>query len=572
MFDKLLKPGEAAKAGDGIDTAQAARLLLAEDGPMDRHADAIALVRKNGEIVAANRAAHALPDVLGRRKGLAAAITRALKEREPVKETLSVKVSSDADGTFEFTVLPLETGAGALVIGRDVSMERSLRDALVESRRRYKDLVELSSDFAWETAADGTFVFVSPAGALGYDADDLVQHRPEEFLDSSIQYIGALPFGTRAPVSDVDVWCRRRDGESACLLTSAVPISNDDGVWTGARGVCRDVTRTREREAALALAQTRKQLLAHVIRSVRDEIDPAAMLATAASATAHALGAPYCRIYRLSQKDGFEVAAEFGTPTVDDGFETPILDRARAAMDTVTGIEFDNCVLCVPTVYQKAINGAVLVARDTGAGPWLDEERALAADVAGQLAVAFEQIQNQAQLEALSRTDELTGLLNRRAFYAELRERLSRSAAGALFFVDLDNFKLVNDTHGHQRGDEALTAVAELLTGFSRAGDLVARFGGDEFALWFERMDVEAASRRAQDLLDESKVLSRFSGDPARPLGLSVGVAVHDPDVLVEAVTALTDRADAAMYRVKHDGKGGFVLADAQDQPAEAMR
>ena len=576
MFDKLLNSTQSTKDGAGIDAAQAARLLLTEGGPMDLLADPIALVKKNGEIVAANRAARALTEVIGRRKALAPSVAKALDGNEPVKETLSAATAAEAEAMFEFTVLPLATGAGAIVVGRDVSMERSLRDALVESRRRYKDLVELFQRLCLGNRP-GRQVRVRLAGRR----DGVRRRRPRlstgrrssSIRRSSISARCPSVRGRRCPTSMSGVCART--GESACLLTSAVPISNDGGVWTGTRGVCRDITRARHRDAALALAQTRKQLLAHIIRSVRDEIDPAAMLATAASATAHALGAPYCRIFRLNQKDGFEIAAEFGMPTVDADFETPILDRVRTEMDIVTGIEFDNCVLCVPTIYQKALNGAVLIARDTGAGPWSDEERALAADVSGQLSVAFEQIQNHAQLEVLSRTDELTGLLNRRAFYGELHERLSRSAAGALFFVDLDNFKLVNDTHGHHRGDEALIAVSELLTGFSRPGDLVARFGGDEFALWLERMDGDTVSRRAHDLLGQSRSLSQYSGDPARPLGLSVGVAVHDPDTCTETVTGLTDRADAAMYRIKHDGKGGFVLAEAPEAaqaPAEAVR
>jgi hypothetical protein len=68
------------------------------------------------------------------------------------------------------------------VLARREALDRNLREALVDSRRRYKDLVEVSSDFAWEIGADGAFVFVSPGGALGWQASDLVGQRPQDFL------------------------------------------------------------------------------------------------------------------------------------------------------------------------------------------------------------------------------------------------------------------------------------------------------------------------------------------------------------------------------------------------------
>jgi len=139
---------------------------------------------------------------------------------------------------------------------------------------------------------------------------------------------------------------------------------------------------------------------------------------------------------------------------------------------------------------------------------------------------------------------------------------------GVLFYVDLDNFKAVNDVHGHTRGDEALIALADLLVTQTRPGDLVARLGGDEFAMWLDRTDTAAARKRASGLIAASKGLRVFSGAPDKPLGISVGVAVFDAGGETEAVAALMARADAAMYEIKHGGKSGYVIADAA-APAE---
>lgn len=148
------------------------------------------------------------------------------------------------------------------------------------------------------------------------------------------------------------------------------------------------------------------------------------------------------------------------------------------------------------------------------------------------------------------RADEMTGRLNRRAFLADLADRTARAAGGgsggALFYVDLDNFKAVNDVHGHQRGDEALIALSDLLVLKSRPGDLVARLGGDEFAMWLDRTDEKAAVKRAKDLLDASQGLRIFSGSPDKLLGISVGVAVLEGGS-DEQVGELTARADSAM-------------------------
>jgi diguanylate cyclase (GGDEF)-like protein/PAS domain S-box-containing protein len=390
--------------------------------------------------------------------------------------------------------------------------------ALVDSRARYKALVELSSAFAWETGPDGCFAFVSPRGVLGFTAEELVGRQPQTFM---IGTPSASPFATREAVDDAIVWWRRKNGGEACLSVTAMPLERD-GHWRGARGVCRDVTAERAFEDALARARHREALHGHLARLLRDADGAEAMVARTCEILAHELGAT-----------ARHVEAAAGAALRDD----PRL-------------------LVCPTQYRDAVNGLLVVERPAGGPPWADEDRMLVSGMADQLGIALAQAAGQAALLRASRTDPLTGLLNRRAFEGEMATRLGRpanaDAPGALLAIDLDNFKAVNDRHGHERGDDALRAVAALLVERTRPGDLVARLGGDEFAIWFERIDAAAAASRAGELIDRAARLAEFSGGPDAPLGLSVGVAVRRGETDLAAFVA---RADAEMYVAKRRRK-----------------
>ena len=194
-------------------------------------------------------------------------------------------------------------------------------------------------------------------------------------------------------------------------------------------------------------------------------------------------------------------------------------------------------------------------------------------DVANQLGIANEQIANHERIVKLSRTDGMTGLLNRRAFYEEeLPRRISRlersGQTASMFYVDMDNFKRVNDVHGHQAGDDAILFLRDMLINFSRPGDLVARLGGDEFAMWLDGIDEPTSQKRAGQLIETSKQMISMSGDDDHPLGISIGVAFFDPK-LEESLDDLLARADAAMYSVKKRSKGGFEMAPPPGAPLE---
>src|SRR6185312_14656570 len=162
--------------------------------------------------------------------------------------------------------------------------------------------------------------------------------------------------------------------------------------------------------------------------------------------------------------------------------------------------------------------------------------------------------EEQAALARLSQTDALTGLLNRRGFEARLKEAVTSARVtgegGALLYVDLDNFKQINDRHGHAQGDAALRAAAELLRRSVRAGDLVARLGGDEFAAWMGGLDGAEMLRRGQELATAAVSLQRFAPDADKKVGFSIGIALLRPgcDASDGDLIALADRA---MYQVK---------------------
>jgi len=473
--------------------------------------------------------------------------------------------SSKGQITLELTVLPIDAER-LLVLARDLTMDKNLRSALIESRQRYKDLVEVSSDFSWETSIDGKFMFVSSRGAVGYTSEELIDHDVAEFVVDAEKSI-PLPFLSTRPLADVEIWLKSKTNETACMMLSCVPLFvQRDGkeVWSGTRGVCRDVTAERQSEAALSRARHREQVLSYIVSMIRDELEPENMLTAAATAVTRALGVSGCRIHRQIALDSYAVATEYGNPGADDALEKEI--HNLRADSGVSSFEADGWrLLTVATQYRKVINGAISIWRPIGDDDWDNDFPILLSDVANQLGIANEQIANHERIVALSRTDSMTGLLNRRAFFEEeLPRRVARlkrnQETAALFYVDMDNFKLVNDVRGHQVGDDAIMMLRDVMIECSRPGDVIARLGGDEFAMWLDGIPADATPSRAENLMKACAKLREFSGAEDKPLGLSIGVALYNPSTQ-ESFQDLVSRADQAMYDVKKAGKGGYLIA-----------
>lgn len=169
-----------------------------------------------------------------------------------------------------------------------------------------------------------------------------------------------------------------------------------------------------------------------------------------------------------------------------------------------------------------------------------------------------------AELQAMLLRDALTGLPNRRALLLALPEAMSRARRVgrpcALLFLDMDGFKAVNDTYGHEEGDELLRRFGERLLLGVRKTDMVARLAGDEFVVVLEMLaDAADAEETACKLLERLKEPFLLHGASVA-VGASIGIALHRPDDLPD-VDAWVARADHAMYAVKRTGKNGVALA-----------
>jgi diguanylate cyclase (GGDEF)-like protein len=168
------------------------------------------------------------------------------------------------------------------------------------------------------------------------------------------------------------------------------------------------------------------------------------------------------------------------------------------------------------------------------------------------------------RLEHKASHDDLTDLCTRAAFYEHLSRALSRARRGgsivALLFIDLDDFKLINDSLGHQRGDRVLREVARRLKGCLRDSEMAARIGGDEFAVVLEDIaDAATAARVAERLQERLRAPFRIDGrhrmcTTSASIGIALG-AQERPQELVRA-------ADLAAYEAKRGGKGRSALFD----------
>ena len=433
---------------------------------------------------------------------------------------------------------------------------RALADAgrqLHESRQQLLDFMLLSPDNYWETDVElrlrNTSASIVPGSVLdvrllaglrhwelpGFQGDaaqlqqEMAAHRPFDGLRYSI---------------DADA------GQRKWLEISAKPIFNIQGRFSGYRGIARDITQLVRIETAIRTEKERAQI---TLESIGD-----AVVTTDTEGRISYLNPAALRFTGWSQQEALGKPASFVLKLIDDHtHETQpdpiqqvlrerrsICSNGSTSLLRLDGQEFAVEQTAAPICDSHGVpQGAVLVLRD------VTQSRKLAA-----------------QLSYQARHDELTGLPNRRAFEQHLQQLLQtplNAAEHTLLFLDLDQFKIVNDTCGHVAGDQLLKQIAVLIRQQLRSNDICARLGGDEFGVLLDSCPQDVALRIA-DKLRTTVSDFRFAWENKLfHVGLSIGLVSFNPGGFDQI--ALLSAADTACYMAKEKGRNRVQVHHRDD-------
>ncbi len=424
-----------------------------------------------------------------------------------------------------------------------VDQLHAYRKKLLIRHQRVQRLLRNVSDVLYHTDREGRITWVTDTveGMLGYSPAELEGRSLKALLaDPETDYRRL----TESPqLSGDPVCCYRRDGSVAWLLVSSRRIDDIDGRTIGSEGVCRDGTRLIETQQALNQAKERAQV---TLSSIGDGVittdadgdvdylNPRAeqMLGIA---TNQAAGQAFETLCQFTQSRGNQMVHRqlqdcLAGNDVRQWNEEPSSDNRtlRGSGDAV------KLTMTPIRDARNKVTGAVIVLHDIS---------------------RLQQISREMHYQA--NHDMLTGLPNRRAFErllaGFLEDSSTRSTEHALCYLDLDQFKLVNDSCGHNAGDEMLRQLTAQMASKLRAADTIARLGGDEFGVVMRDLSLADAKAKAEILRAEIDAFRFRWQDKLFQLSASIGVAAIDGDAMT--ANELLRRADTACYLAKETGR-----------------
>ena len=560
-----------AGAGRALDLAGVALLAVDPDlQVLELNETAAALLGRAADEV---RGTPLCPDLVD--AVVCTAIAEALRGGEEVTFEGVCPLRRDPDFWCEVRCLPLEEAV--VVVVRDVTERRM-------TEMRYRSIVETAADGILVIDEDGVIASINSAAEriFGYSSEELAGRNvsllmPEPVRSEHDSYLRRYLEGGPARIIGVgrEVLARRKDG-------STFPLHLAVGeMWVGGRrmftGILRDETERTRVEEELRRIEVRSRMLSEqsalrrVATAVAAEEDPQRVFDLVAQEVALLLGVSVGLICRF--QDGVaEIVGRWSSGPALAVREVPlegagVLARVRrtgrpARADAERALGEDpvaalvgaqlHATAAAPIPGRGAPWGAVLAAT-TRPSPLPAGAEYQLADFAELVAMAVSNAEDRARLAALAAWDPLTGLPNHRTFQERLRDEAARAARHghplAVVAIDLDHFRQVNEAYGHDVGDRVLVEVARRLRGQARAGEVVARVGGEEFAWILPETDMAGAHRAAERA---RRAIEQLPVDPVGTVTISAGVCdlAHAGDA-----EELFRLADGALYWAKQRGR-----------------
>jgi diguanylate cyclase len=455
---------------------------------------------------------------------------------------------------------------------------------LLESQERHQMILDRSPDHLMLIDAHHCFTYVSPSieRFLGVSSSELLGAHVKSYIHpADFEQLRCLVEGQ----STYSLRARSADG-SWRWVEGTLQVLFDDPVVNAILVNGRDVTEVRAAQNSLARQQWATELIATISRRfargrIRDSEQ--LLILTAAELRAH-VGAQEAIVWRIDEA-GLELVADTHLLSESEATRTLPLRLLQEVLPELltgdvafalasTGQHLDllellhtegrtdlRSVVGIPVVAQQRLVGLVTMTSDVDLE--IDEStvNALRA-VCEVLASSFSKLEFEQTLRKRATTDDLTGLVNRPALHDLLAGSLAASAHSnelvSVALLDLDDFKIINDTMGHETGDELLRALAIRLRQSLRLEDVLARLGGDEFVVLMTTA-VPVTEAELRERIDGVFATPFSLGGRAVRLSASVGVSQSSPNGGTTA-QELMRQADIAMYRAKQCGPGVVQL------------
>ncbi len=437
-----------------------------------------------------------------------------------------------------------------LAVSRDVT-ERKLADIAVrENEEKYRDLFENANDLIYTHDLNGNFTSLNRAGELisGYSREEAFKMNisevvAPELLQSALQRTESKLVGEAPTAFELDIISKYGNRVSLELSTRLI---RQNGKPVGVQGVGRDITERKRTEQALKNSEMQyRQLGEGILHLVWTAVPDGSL----------------------------------------DYVNQRTLDFFNRSFDQMIGegwtdvVHPDDLGECLRRWSHSTRTGAPYemefrLRRHDGLYRWHTARAMAGRDAAGVITKWFgtttdihEQKESEEKLSYYARHDPLTDLPNRIEFMTHLRQAISRaadnkSASFAVLFLDLDRFKVVNDSLGHVIGDKLLIAIAERLQSCLRPGDIVARLGGDEITILLIRTggpaEVASVAERLQAKISAPFNLDSYEVFTTASIGIILSdITERDPEDFLR-------EADAAMYRAKASGKARYEIFDRE--------
>ncbi|WP_347252023.1 diguanylate cyclase [Legionella sp.] len=237
--------------------------------------------------------------------------------------------------------------------------------------------------------------------------------------------------------------------------------------------------------------------------------------------------------------------------------------HAELICNHIKKTENNTSYLCVPLMAQNDIYGLLFMEMHVDQEKQFTESTKLIVNAFSELtALALANVRLRENLRYQSIRDPLTALYNRRYLEDFLQKQIHQSERAknnlAVLILDLDHFKKINDTYGHDAGDICLKEIGRLLEGDIRMGDIASRYGGEEFVIVLYNTDLMAAKRRAENIRCDVSMLSiKYGAQHVGPITVSIGISIYPQHGLT--IAELIDAADKALYAAKNSGRNKII-------------